>query len=260
MIVQDVESIKHVQVQVGNKKYPKIKVENPLVSIVIATFKQHTSLPIAIRSALNQTYPNVEVVVVPVKSDLKTLQVLDQYFPDVKVVWSDIANYVVQRNAGVLACSGKWFSWLDSDDYMLPGKIQADLTVALREKAYVVYSPLLQADQHFNIVDFIKTEDFSYEALTKNCFITDSSLTLKSMIYEFGLDMKKGDMAFYDLWLKIAEKYPSNVKMNPFPGIVYVQHESQMSRQVPKPERDRRRAVVVAESLERMRQRNEESH
>ena len=232
------------------------KEENPLVSIIIATYKQHTSLPITIRSALNQTYPNVEIVVVFVKEDTETIEVLTDFVADVTLKICDKADYVVQRNAGVLACSGKWFSWVDSDDYVLPGKIQADMAVALKEKAYVVYSPLLQADQHFNIVDFIKTEDFSYEALTKNCFITDSSLTLKNMLYEFGLDGTKGDMAFYDLWLRIAEKYPDRIKMNMFPGLVYCQHEGQMSRQVPKPERDRRRAAVVAESLERVRNKN----
>ncbi len=222
------------------------------VSIIIATYEQHTSLPIAIRSALNQTYPNVEVVVVPVESDVETLRVL-KLFPMVKVVKSYEADYVHQRSLGVLNCTGKWFCWFDSDDHMLPGKVRADLAVALREKAYVVYSPLLQADQHFNIVDFIKTEDFSYDALTKNCFITDSSLTAKSMFYEFGLDEKKGDMAFYDFWLKIAEKYPDRVKMNMFPGVVYCQHNDQMSRQIPKAERVRRRDRVVAESLERVR-------
>jgi len=227
--------------------------ENPLISIVIATFRQHTSLPIAIRSAWNQTYPNVEIVVVPVKSDTETLNVL-KLFPIVKVVVSDVADYVHQRNLGVQNATGKWISLLDSDDYYLPSKVKADLMVALQQKAYVVYSPLLKADNYFRIIDFIKVEPFSYEALTKNCFITDGSLFLKGLFYEFGgFNEEKGDMAFYDFWLKTAEKYPDRIKLNSFPGIVYCQHDGQMSRQVPKPERDRRRMMVVAESLERMR-------
>jgi len=157
---------------------------NHKVSIIIATYKQHTSLPIAINSAMNQTHQNIEVVVVPVKSDVDTLNVL-KFFPGVKVVVSDKADYVYQRGLGVMNSSGKWFSWFDSDDFLLPGKVRGDLIVALEEKAYVVYSPLLQADNHFRIISFIKTEAFSYDALTKNCFITDSSLTLKAMFYEF---------------------------------------------------------------------------
>jgi len=229
--------------------------ENPLVSIVIATYKQHTSLPIAIRSALNQTYPNIEVVVVPVRSDRETMRVLNLFpvLPEVKVAISEKADYVHQRSLGVLNSTGKWFTWFDSDDYMLPSKVRSDLKVAVKEKAYVVYSPLLQGDQYFHVVDFIKTENFSYEALTKNCFITDSSLTLKVMFLEFGLDESKGDMAFYEFWLKIAEKYPDRIKMNMFPTLVYCQHDGQMSRQVPKAEQVRRRNMVVAESLERMR-------
>jgi len=221
------------------------------VSIIIATYKQHTSLPIAIRSAWNQTHPNVEVVVVPVKSDLETMKVL-QFFPGVKVVESDKADYVYQRSLGVLNSTGKWFSWFDSDDFLLPGKIRGDLIVALEEKAYVVYSPLLQADNHFRIIDFIKTEPFSYKALTKNCFITDSSLTLKAMFYEFGLDETQRELAFYDFWLKIAEKYPQRIKLNPFPGVAYCQHDGQMHRQISREEHARRRRQVAVESLKRM--------
>ena len=230
--------------------------ENPLVSIIIASFRQHTSLPLAIRSALNQTYPNVEVIVVPVKTDKPTLEALKEFVFDVNIVYSDKADYVYQRKLGVQNSTGRWFKWLDSDDYLMPSAVQSDMAVALKEKAYVVYSPLLAGDQHFNVVDFIKTEPFSYEALTKNCFITDGSLTLKAMFHEFGLDERKGDMAFYELWLRIAEKYPDRIKMNPYPTLVYCQHPDQMSRQVPKAERVRRRNMVVAESLQRMRKKD----
>jgi glycosyltransferase involved in cell wall biosynthesis len=232
----------------------------PLVSVVIATFKQYTSLPIAVRSALNQTYPNTEIIVVPVESDIETLKVVDNLkeFYDFRVVESPRANYVYQRALGALDSHGRYFTWFDSDDYMLPSKIRADLTVAITEKAYVVYSPLLQADQYFRVVGSITTEPFSYDALTKNCFITDSSLTLKNMFLEFGLDESKGEMAFYNLWLHVAEKYPDRIKLNPFPGIVYCQHDAQMHRKWSSAERAAQRKAVIDESLTRMRRRRQE--
>jgi glycosyltransferase involved in cell wall biosynthesis len=232
------------------------KEEAPLVSIVIATYKQHTSLPIAVRSALNQTYPNVEVIVVPVDTDIETLKVLSvlEERHEIRVVKSAKANYVYQRALGVLHSRGKWFSWFDSDDYMLPAKVRGDLMTAFAEKAYVVYSPLLQADQYFRVIGAIPPEPFSYDALTKNCFITDSSLTLKNMFLEFGLDESKGEMAFYNLWLHIAEKYPDRIKLNPFPGIVYCQHDAQMHRKWSSVERAAQRKAVVDESLRRSKQ------
>lgn len=228
---------------------------NPLCSVIIATFRQWTSLPIAVRSALNQTYPNVEVIVVPVNSDAETLETI-RHFPTVKVFPSEKADYVHQRNLGVKNAKGTWISLLDSDDYYLPGKVRADLIVAEKEKAYVVYAPLLQADQYFRPIEIINTEKFSYEALLKNCFITDSSLFLKSMWTVFhGFDESKGEMAFYDFWLKTAESYPQKIKLNPFPGYVYVQHEAQMHRRWTSEERARQRAGVVQASLERLRRR-----
>ena len=234
-----------------------VKGEAPLVSIVIATYKQHTSLPIAVRSALNQTYPNIEVIVVPVETDFDTLKVLSvlEEKHEIQVVKSTRANYVYQRALGVLHSHGKWFSWFDSDDYMLPAKVRGDLMIAAAEKAYVVYSPLIAADQYFRPAEMIKTEPFSYDALTKNCFITDSSLTLKNMFLEFGLDESKGEMAFYNLWLHVAEKYPERIRLNPFPGIVYCQHDAQMHRKWSAQERAAQRKVVVDESLARTRRR-----
>jgi glycosyltransferase involved in cell wall biosynthesis len=233
------------------------KAEAPLVSIVIATYKQHTSLPIAVRSALNQTYPNIEVIVVPVESDVETLHAIDVLAAHHEIRWvnSTRANYVYQRALGVLNSRGKWFSWFDSDDYMLPAKVRGDLMIAFAEKAYVVYSPLIAADQYFRPAEMIKTEPFSYNALTKNCFITDSSLTLRSMFLEFGLDESKGEMAFYNFWLHIAEKYPERIRLNPFPGVVYCQHDTQMHRKWSAQERAAQRKAVVDESLARMRRR-----
>jgi glycosyltransferase involved in cell wall biosynthesis len=233
------------------------KEQLPLISIVIATFHQHTSLPIAVRSALNQTHGKVEVVAVPVRSDLETVNVL-KYFPTVKIVPSDKADYVHQRNLGVDKAQGAWISFLDSDDYYLPSKVRADLLIAEKEKAYVVYAPLLQADQYFRVVDMVKVENFSYEALLKNCFITDSSLFLKSLWTVFhGFDESKGEMAFYDFWLKCAENYPLKIRQNPFPGYVYVQHGAQMHRRWTSEQRAQQRAKVVSDSLARMRRRAE---
>lgn len=233
-----------------------VTVKQPLVSVVIATYKQHTSLPIAVRSALNQTYPNVEVVVVPVLTDIPTVRALKQFreHPKVKVVPSVKANYVCQRNLGVSEAEGKWITMLDSDDYMLPGKVKADLMVAVKEKAYVVYSPLLQADSYFRVGSVINTEPFSYERLVKNCFITDSSLFLKALWAELGgFNSKWRECAFYDFWLRIAERYPDRIKLNPFPGVVYVQHPAQMHRTIDQAKHAWRRKAVAQQSLKRMR-------
>ena len=58
----------------------------PLVSILIPTYKRAHLLPMAIRSALAQTYPNIEFVVQDGASTDDTLEILRSYGDRLKVV------------------------------------------------------------------------------------------------------------------------------------------------------------------------------
>lgn len=97
---------------------------NPLVSAVIPTHKRPQLVQRAVRSALNQSYPNMEVIVVidgPEPQTAKALEAL--HGPSLRVI--ELPQNVGQseaRNAGVRAARGGWIAFLDDDDEWLPEK------------------------------------------------------------------------------------------------------------------------------------------
>ena len=92
----------------------------PLVSIVIATYNRADVLDEAIDSALNQWYPNVEVIVVDDGSTDRTQELLRAYGDRIVVVRQANRGYGAARNAGQRFARGKYVAWLDSDDVCRP--------------------------------------------------------------------------------------------------------------------------------------------
>jgi glycosyltransferase involved in cell wall biosynthesis len=105
-----------------------------LVSVIIPTFNRYESLRRAIKSVKNQTYKNIEVIVVNDASTQR--EYYEKSFGDVIVINLDVnmkTRYNVlsaqglTRNEGIKVAKGKWIAFLDDDDYWVPEKIEIQL-------------------------------------------------------------------------------------------------------------------------------------
>lgn len=85
-----------------------------LVSVIIPCYNQAQYLSEAIESVLNQTYNNIEVIVVDDGSPDNTEQVARKY--PVKYIKKENGGVSSARNAGIKASNGKWILTLDADD------------------------------------------------------------------------------------------------------------------------------------------------
>ena len=106
--------------------------DKPLVSAVIPTHDRPNLIVRAVQTALNQTHPNMEVIVVVDGPDAATSTALsDVRDPRVYVVTLPISQGGSgARNAGVRAANGEWVAFLDDDDEWLPRKIEMQLAAA----------------------------------------------------------------------------------------------------------------------------------
>jgi glycosyltransferase involved in cell wall biosynthesis len=98
----------------------------PLISVVIPTKNRPDRLAVAVRSVLEQTHPNVEVVVVDDGSDVPAAPAPD----DRRVHLVRLERSVgpaAARNAGMRAAAGPFLSLLDDDDYFYPHKLETQL-------------------------------------------------------------------------------------------------------------------------------------
>lgn len=106
----------------------------PLVSAVIPTRNRPPLLLRAVRSALGQTYENLEVVVVidgPDPATEAALQVISDSRLRVLALAQSVGGSDA-RNQGVQHAKGDWIAFLDDDDEWLPSKIEKQMDVALR--------------------------------------------------------------------------------------------------------------------------------
>jgi glycosyltransferase involved in cell wall biosynthesis len=96
----------------------------PKVSVVIPVYNGARYLSAAIDSALDQTYANVEVLVVNDGSDDDTLAIALGYGDRIKLIEQENRGPGAALNAGVAAMTGAYFCWLSHDDVYKPGKIE----------------------------------------------------------------------------------------------------------------------------------------
>jgi glycosyltransferase involved in cell wall biosynthesis len=100
----------------------------PLVSILIPAFNAQAWIADAIESAIGQTWPRKEIIVVDDGSTDQTLKVARQFA-------SRVVAVVTQKNQGASAArnhalslsQGDYFQWLDADDLLSPGKIRKQI-------------------------------------------------------------------------------------------------------------------------------------
>jgi hypothetical protein len=106
--------------------------EQPLVSVVIPTRERPELVIRAVRSALSQTYQNLEIIVVIDGPDPSTIEALKQV-ADVRLRWVEqplSSGACAARNRGVDEAAGPWVALLDDDDEWLPTKIEKQMAVA----------------------------------------------------------------------------------------------------------------------------------
>src|SRR5215468_3422546 len=96
---------------------------SPFVSIVVTSYNYGRYLRAAIDSALGQTYPAVEVIVVDDGSSDDSRDVISEYGDRVRVILKDNGGQASAFNAGFRACDGDIIVYLDSDDVLLPGAV-----------------------------------------------------------------------------------------------------------------------------------------
>lgn len=107
------------------------------ISVVIPTRDRPSLVVRAVRSALHQTLPPAEVVVVQDGEDPQTVEALKQ-IADARLRVRSVTcggGPGAVRNAGVAIANGEWIAFLDDDDEMVPDRLALQLRAAQASKA-----------------------------------------------------------------------------------------------------------------------------
>jgi glycosyltransferase involved in cell wall biosynthesis len=187
--------------------------EGPLVSVIIPCYNGEAFLAEAIESALTQSYPRVEIIVVDDGSTDRSAEIAQQ-FP-VRYVRQENRGLSESRNLGIRNSRGSYIVFLDADDRLRPETIETGLAVLAErpECAMAVGDHLFVSEDGAYLANSGKrySAGAHYEALLKSNVIEMISTVLfrRDVLDEFGgFDAKLRVAEDYDLYLRIARAYP----------------------------------------------------
>jgi len=137
----------------------------PLISVVIPVYNGERTILRAVKSVLNQSYPNIELRIVNDASKDETLEVLSEIKDKRVKVLSHKENKggSAARNTGIKASKGQYVALLDDDDEWLPDKLMMQYRYLLdkdpKKWKAVITSYYYLSENDWSVVEFLKEGD-----------------------------------------------------------------------------------------------------
>lgn len=183
----------------------------PRISIVTPSYNHARFLRQCIDSVLTQDDPNVELIVVDGASTDESVEILRSYGERIRWVSEKDKGQSHAINRGIAMCTGQIFSWLNSDDYLLPGalaKVRACL--AAHPEAAFMYGKAWRVDEHGERLSEYRTKPPTRKQLASTCLICQPTVFMPmSTITRFGtLNENLHICLDYEWWLRITREAP----------------------------------------------------
>jgi glycosyltransferase involved in cell wall biosynthesis len=115
--------------------------DNPLISVIVPIYMIDRYVGLCIESIINQTYKNLEIILVDDGGKDRCPEICDLYKQKdqrIKVVHKPNGGLVSARKAGLQESNGIYITYVDGDDWIGPGFIEALYTAAVTSNADMV--------------------------------------------------------------------------------------------------------------------------
>lgn len=174
-----------------------------LVSVVVPIYNVERYLNRCVESIINQTYTNLEIILVDDGSTDKCPEICEEWRSKdsrIKVIHKENAGLGMARNTGIENAKGDYICFFDSDDYIESKTIETAMLEAKKTNADVVAFGLSDVDENGNIVRSVIPKPFkmSYsgdevqeDLLPDMIFAAGLDLMLSACIMLFSMQMIK---------------------------------------------------------------------
>lgn len=184
-----------------------------MVTVIIPTYNRANTIKRAIESVQNQTYSNLEIIIVDDNSSDNTKHIIDsindsriKYIKQCKNLGGAAA-----RNVGIKNAKGSCIAFQDSDDEWLPNKLQKQLEFMESENADVVCCSYWRyMDKEKSIIPKYKIEQNInlYEKLFRENFIGTPTIIGKKQCFNSEMfDESMPRFQDWELMLRMTKRY-----------------------------------------------------
>lgn len=179
--------------------------EQPLISIIIPVYKVEKYLEKCIKSVLNQTYSNLQIILVDDGSPDNCGEICDKYAnidKRIEVIHKKNGGLSDARNVGLKAATGEYIGFVDSDDYVSKDMFQT------------LYNTLINTNSDVSICNFytvvggkniVKNLDNGIEIYSKIDILKEILLDKKIQSYAWNKLYKKA--LFKNIEYPVGKKY-----------------------------------------------------
>lgn len=153
-----------------------------LVTIVVPVYKVEKYIDKCINSILNQTYKNLEIILVDDGSPDTCGEICDNYAKQdirIKAIHKENGGLSDARNAGIDVATGRFISFIDSDDYIDTEYIELLYRTIVKDKSDMAISSHKVIYENGTIL----------EKATGEKSILNSKEVLKRILYDDGIDL-----------------------------------------------------------------------
>ncbi len=148
--------------------------QTPLISVIIPVYKVEKYLEKCLDSVINQTYKNLEIIVVDDGSLDKCPEICDRFSHKdsrIKVIHQSNKGLSEARNAGLDIFKGEYVAFVDSDDYVEKDYIEYLYNLLLENKSEISCCQYTKIDESYNII-YKKKSDKKIICGAENCLIS----------------------------------------------------------------------------------------
>ncbi len=205
-------------------KGKKIENFNPKVSLIIPVYNGSNYLEKAILCALNQTYKNIEIIVVNDGStdEGKSKKIAEKYKNQIKYYEKENGGVSSALNYGIKKMKGDYFAWLSHDDLIEPVHIEklVEYVAIVGHEKHIPYTAFKVVDENelIKVDESIQAQLHCYDYKTsvlKNYFTLlkgeingGSVLIPKEAFIKYGyFDEKQRITQERDMWSRLINEY-----------------------------------------------------
>jgi hypothetical protein len=184
----------------------------PLISIITPSYNQAPYLEQAIRSVLEQGYPDLEYIIVDGGSTDGSIEIIERYAH--RLAWwvsEPDSGQAEAINKGFKHASGDLIAWLNSDDLYLPGAVNAAAdALESNPKLGMVFGDAITINTHGQPLNRLTFGEWGLIELMSFRIICQPAVFMRrSVLNEAGfLDPSYHYMLDHHLWVRLARLAP----------------------------------------------------
>lgn len=181
-----------------------------LISIVIPVYNSEKTIVKCLESVCNQTFKNIEIIIVNDGSTDTSLEKIYHFFLDKEVKYRVInqknKGVSYARNVGIKTSSGRYIAFIDSDDFWKKEKLEKQIEFIKKEKIFIL-GTLINKQKPKKDNTFIKQYGLN-DMLFSNRLYTSSVIVEKQILEKYNYFNENIVYSEdYNLWLNISCDY-----------------------------------------------------